>query len=542
MDRFDFFLLDSEWRIMKFVTESFQNNEKENIMDRLALTNRLEIMLNKPKEEFKRSDFIQLLQKGTIERFTFHYTALDGKLKELRLPITSVPYAEQLLAEGERVDGSSLFKGMVDASVSDLYVVPLYKSAFINPFDEKSLDFICRYMNRDGELAPFGLDSILENASRLFRERTGYELYALGELEFYLIRDLESDIYPNVKQMGYHAASPFFKNGDILNEMMKTIASVTGAVKYAHGEVGYIDKIRSDLPEIKGKTAEQMEIEFLPRPITEMADYLVLSKWIIRNIAYKYNAVATFTPKLEEGIAGNGMHFHLAVMKNGENVMLSPDGKLSEESLRLIAGLCLYADSLTAFGNTVSSAYLRLVPNQEAPTKICWSDMNRSAMIRVPLGWRNVSNLAEKINYTNEPLQLKPVPRQTVELRSPDGSALIHLILAGICMAAEEGFSRPDALEIAQKHYVTGNIFQDRKILKKLSPLPGSCVESARILEKKRYLYEREGVFKKELIDYIIRMLLKENDERMNERLMDMPADDRLHETRKIMHKDLHKH
>jgi hypothetical protein len=37
-------------------------------------------------------------------------------------------------------------------------------------------------------------------------------------------------------------------------------------------------------------------------------------------------------------------------------------------------------------------------------------------------------------------------------------------------------------------------------------------------------------------------MLEKENDEHMNERLVDLPADDRLHETRKIMHKDLHKH
>ena len=54
-----------------------------------------------------------ILDKG-IERLGFHYTAMDGKLKELKIPISSGSQVEMVLAEGERVDGSSLFKGMVD--------------------------------------------------------------------------------------------------------------------------------------------------------------------------------------------------------------------------------------------------------------------------------------------------------------------------------------------------------------------------------------------------------------------------------------------
>jgi hypothetical protein len=42
--------------------------------------------------------------------------------------------------------------------------------------------------------------------------------------------------------------------------------------------------------------------------------------------------------------------------------------------------------------------------------------------------------------------------------------------------------------------------------------------------------------------DYLARLLRAENDEGMNQKLADLPADDRLHETRKIMHKDLHRH
>jgi glutamine synthetase len=91
--------------------------------------------------------------------------------------------------------------------------------------------------------------------------------------------------------------------------MVRNIARVTGAVKYAHSENGFIDTIRSNVPEIAGRLAEQAEIEYLPRPVEEMADALVLGRWIIRNTAYAHGAIAT-SRLLEEGVAGNGLHFH----------------------------------------------------------------------------------------------------------------------------------------------------------------------------------------------------------------------------------------
>jgi glutamine synthetase len=507
-----------------------------------ALTNPISLMVDKPREEFTREDLIRVIEERQIERITFHYTALDGKYKELKIPISNRYQAERILADGERVDGSSLFRGMVETTLSDLYVVPLYKSAFLNPFDEGSLDLTCRYLTRDGSLVPFALDTVLHNASDLFRRNTGTNLYALGELEFFLLSDMPSHLYPAAKQRGYHASAPFVKTGAILNEMMRYISQITGAIKYAHSEVGYIESVRSDIDELKGKSAEQLEIEFLPTPIEDAGDALVLARWLIRNVAYKHGCVATFAPKIEEGIAGNGFHVHIEVMKDGRNLMTQDGGALSREARMITGGLCNYADSLTAFGNTVSSAYLRLVPNQEAPTRICWSDMNRSAMIRVPLGWSQLQHLAGRLNPQQRKQFTEREGRQTVELRSPDGSAIVHLLLAGITMAAEWGISNEESLAIADKLYVKGNIFKDPELLKTLAALPKSCVESAHILEKKRALYERDGVFPPEIIDYVKSLLAAENDENMNCYLADLPADDRLHETRKIMHKDLHRH
>ncbi len=514
-----------------------------------ALANPLAVILDKPPQDFTRADLLKVIDQKHIERITFHYTALDGKLKELKLPVANAFQAETILAEGERVDGSQLFKGMVDASLSDLYVVPVYKTAFLNPFDDDSLDFICRYLTKDGDLAPFALDSILARACQVFRQRSGLEIQTLGELEFFLLSDRNPHLFPAQKQHGYHAAAPYIKSGQILNEMVRHITQITGSVKYAHSEVGFVESVRSDLEEIQGRQAEQLEVEYLPRPPEEMADALVLGRWLIRNIAYKYGCVATFTPKIEEGVAGSGLHFHLELLKDGKNIMVDQAGKLSGPARRLIGGLCHYADSLTAFGNTVSSAYLRLVPNQEAPTRICWSDLNRSSMIRVPLGWSNLRHLAKRLNPLDTSGFTGLESRQTVELRSPDGSAIIHLLLAGIVMAVEWAFREDDSLfkknlplELADKLYVQGNIFTDQALLQKLPTLPRSCVESSRILLEKRDLYERDGVFPPSVVDYLARLLRAENDEGMNQKLADLPADDRLHETRKIMHKDLHRH
>ncbi|MCB0314873.1 MAG: glutamine synthetase, partial [Calditrichaeota bacterium] len=359
------------------------------------------------------------------------------------------------------------------------------KTAFLNPFEGDSLDFMCRYLDRKGQLAPYTLDSILHNAMVLFRRQTGLSLYGLGELEFFLLSDQPGALYPNARQHGYHATAPFVKSGSMVSEMALLLNEMTGLVKYAHSEVGGIGSVRSNLEEIKDKHAEQMEIEFLPAPLEEAGDILVLARWLIRNVAYRHGSVATFAPKLEEGVAGNGLHIHLALHRDGENIMADSE-ELSSTAKMLIGGLCHYAASLTAFGNTTSSAYLRLVPNQEAPTHICWSDLNRSALIRVPLAWNGTKDLAQTLNPQQHETYSEAGSQQTVELRSPDGSAIVHLLLAGIAMAAEWGINGEKGLAIAEKLYVAGNIFKNEALLKELPVLPVSCVDSAGILLNNR--------------------------------------------------------
>lgn len=511
-------------------------------MEKFALTNPISIICDKDHRDITRDDLIKVIKEKEIERITFHYTAIDGKLRELIIPVQGRQQVELILTEGERIDGSSIFKGMIDSSSSDLYVVPVYKTAFINPFDTKSLDFICRFINKDGDFAPFAFDNILYNAKNRLEKNTGLELHALGELEFFLIGRHQNNDYPLEKQKGYHATAPYVKSGYLINEMLNYITQISGRVKYAHNEVGYIEHIESENPDIKGKTAGQVEIEFQLSPIDEAADNVVLASWIIRNVAYKHGFIATFFPKLDIGHAGSGLHFHTALYKGDTNVVSDAEGELTEDSRCLIGGMCHYAQSLTAFGNMCSASYMRLVPHQEAPTKVCWSDLNRSALIRVPLAWTKVNNLASKINPQQKELLKPSGSRQTVEIRSPDGSANTHLLLAGISLAAEWGLTnKKDSLALTKNCHVIGNVHASNRY-DELSELPTSCWESAEILLQHRNLYEADNIFPTSVISYVVKYLQNENDRNLNQLLTSLPEEEKIEESRRIMHKNFYKH
>jgi len=106
--------------------------------------------LNKLPQDFTRDDLILYIEDHNIEMINFRYAGEDGRLKTLNFVINSRKHLEDVLTMGERVDGSSLFSH-IEAGSSDLYVMPRYKTAFVNPFSEiPALDILCSYYDKDG--------------------------------------------------------------------------------------------------------------------------------------------------------------------------------------------------------------------------------------------------------------------------------------------------------------------------------------------------------------------------------------------------------
>ncbi|GAB4283936.1 MAG: glutamine synthetase family protein [Candidatus Rifleibacteriota bacterium] len=471
--------------------------------------NKLVRFLNKNPEEFTKKDIIHFIEKNNIKMVNFRYVGGDGKLKTLNFIINSRRHLESILSVGERVDGSSLFP-YIEASSSDLYVVPRYRTAFVNPFSEiPALDLLCSYYDKHGNPLDIAPENILRKAHAALREKTGMQLEALGELEFYVSSELDK-IYTITPQKGYHESHPFAKWEVLRTEAMRVISEMGGKIKYGHSEVGNI--VSGDWEYV------QHEIEFLPVNVEEAADQLVIAKWAIREIAYKLGLEVSFAPKIIVGHAGSGLHIHSRLVKDGKNMMVDESGALNDTARKMIGGLLELAPSLTAFGNTVPTSFLRLVPHQEAPTNICWGDSNRSVLIRVPLGWKGVSNMIYDANPNEKEQFSEPMSKQTIELRSADGSANVYLLLAGIATAALHGLENPDSLKIAEKLYVSFDVGKNQEGLK-LPQLPNSCFDAGEQLLKDRKFYEKYDVFPAKLIDGVAEALKAYDDQHLSENL-----------------------
>jgi glutamine synthetase len=473
--------------------------------------------LNKPPAEFTKADLINFIRNNGIEMVNFRYVGGDGRLKSLNFVINSMQHLDTILSSGERVDGSSLFSH-IEAGSSDLYVVPRYKTAFVNPFTEiPTLDILCSYFNKDGEPLAGSPEYTLHKAVAALKKVSGLDMEAMGELEYYIISE-KDDLFPATDQKGYHESTPFTKWDHFRAEAMLYIAQSGGNIKYGHSEVGNFS--------IEDKVYEQNEIEFTPSPIEDAADQLIIAKWILRSLAYRHGLNITFAPKITIGKAGSGLHVHMRLMKDGKNIM-AQKGKISDTAKKAIAGFMTLAPSLTAFGNTNPTSYFRLVPHQEAPTCVCWGDRNRSVLVRVPLGWYGTGNMINVVNPIEPEFHGDFSHKQTVEFRCPDGSADIYLLMAGLTVAIRHGLELEDALDLADRTYVDVNIFHDEHKARTqcLEQLPVSCWDSAAKLEEHADIYKKYDVFSQNMIEGVITNLRKFNDKELRDKIANNEAE-----------------
>lgn len=448
--------------------------------------------LHKPASDFTRADIIDYIMREGIEMVNFMYPAADGRLKTLNFVINDLEYLETILSTGERVDGSSLFP-FIEASRSDLYVIPRYATAFRDPFAEiPTLSMLCSFFDKDGNPLDSDPRGVLQRACKAFKNVSGMEFECMGELEFYVIA-ADPGSFPATDQKGYHESAPFAKFNDFRTKAMAMIASTGGQIKYGHSEVGNFTQ--------NSMVYEQNEIEFLPNPALEAADQLMLAKWVIRNLAAKEDLNVTFAPKITVGKAGSGFHIHMRLMKDGENVTQTKDRKLSDDAKKVIAGLMTLAPAITAFGNANPTSYFRLVPHQEAPTNICWGDRNRSVLVRVPLGWTAGTDMCADANGPANavPAHITPSAKQTFEIRSADCSADIYRLMASLAVAVRHGFEIENPLDVAARYYVDVDIHKSKTDLG-LPTLPTSCAESADALDEAAAIFAERGVFPPDLL------------------------------------------
>ena len=455
-------------------------------------------LLGKPTDDFTAGDLVRAVEELGLSQVNLRYVGGDGRLKTVAFPINSREHLGEVLTRGERVDGSSVFPG-TDTDASDVYIVPRHRTAFLNPFGERcSLDVLCSFYAPDGTPLPYAREQVVRRAAETLTRQTGMTLEAFGELEYYLV-DAPEAIYPVEEERGYQESAPFSKHERVREQVLGRLAAMGIPLKYAHGEVGNI--LTGD------RQMVQHEIELQPLPLEQAADALVLTKWVVREVAYSHGLEATFAPLVSGEGAGNGLHVHSRLVRDGANAIVGEAG-INDTGRRLIAGYLSAARALSAVGNTVPTSYLRFAEGDESPEDICWGEQDRTGLVRVPLAWGGdvlAGMVAHANPGTSEPIPDPTVHPQTVELRLGDGSADVHLLLAGMAVAARRGLDDPGSLEQAERLNAAGG--------EDFETLPTSCAESADVLEAEREMFEADGVFPAALIDSVLAGLRGDGDD-----------------------------
>jgi glutamine synthetase len=356
-------------------------------------------------------DVLEQAKSDEIRFVSLQFTDILGTIKSVTIPVGRL---EEALERGAWFDGSSI-QGFARIYESDMVLKPDPVTYRVLPWsapERRRARVICDLYRPDG--SPFAGDprTVLRRVLQRARER-GYVFNTGPELEFFLFKkDGEFPTQPVPHDVGgYFDFSPRDEAQQVRSDIILALQEMGMEVEASHHEVA----------------AGQHEIDFHYADALTSADNAMTFKYTVKAIAATYNVYATFMPKPIFGINGSGMHTHQSMFgQEGENLFYDPDDeyKLSKLAYSFIAGQLTHARSLAAIVAPTVNSYKRLVPGYEAPAYVCWAQINRSALIRIP--------------------RYSPGHTSSVraELRCPDPSCNPYLAFAVMLAAGLDGIDK----------------------------------------------------------------------------------------------------
>lgn len=437
-------------------------------------------------------------ENNKIKMIDFKMIDVNGRWRHVTIP--SERLDEGIMKYGIGFDGSNY--GYAPVEKSDMVFIPDITSSHIDPFvDIPTLSMIGNvFIIRPDENIPFDQypRNVAQKAEQYLRECKIADSMIIGpEFEFHVLDHICYECKPNRVAFeldttqaewncgnndgmnlgyhvslkgGYHITAPHDITYGLRSRMCLLLKDWGVEVKYHHHEVG---------------GPGQLEIEVELGQMTEMADKTMIIKYVVKNAAIAENKTATFMPKPIFGEAGNGMHVHMLLMKEGKPIFYDEKGYsgLSQEAHWFIGGLLKHARSLCGLTNPSTNSYKRLVPGYEAPVTIGYATSNRSAVVRIPA-------------YAKSP------ESKRFELRNPDATCNPYFAYSAILMAGIDGIVNkidPQKNGWGPYDYNLYNISAEEQ--KKLTALPSSLGEALDALEADNEYLTRGGVFPKQLLD-----------------------------------------
>lgn len=436
-------------------------------------------------------DVTKAIAENNIEFVDLKFTDLYGQWQHFSVPVALYD-EDDLFKTGLGFDGSSI-RGFKSIESSDMLLVCDPTTAFIDPVCAHPTLSVIANVYEPGTMEAFARDprNVIRRAEAYLKS-TGIAdtMYCGPEAEFFIFDQVmyETGRYsaaygiesseavwtsgewgPGHKvgyKGGYFPVAPFDLFQDIRSEMVNEMIKAGLQVERHHHEVA---------------TAGQTEIDLKFAPMIQMADWMQIYKYIVKNVAAKYGKTATFMPKPLFEDNGSGMHVHQSLWKEGKPVFAGDQyAGLSQEALWYIGGILKHINSLLAICAPTTNSYRRLVPGYEAPVVIAYSARNRSAACRIP-----VSSQSPKA--------------KRVEFRCPDPAANPYLAFSAMLMAGLDGIKN----QIDPGKPSEMDLFEG-ETLKKVRTVEGSLSAVLDALEADHDYLLAGGVFTEELIETYI--------------------------------------
>lgn len=323
--------------------------------------------------KYTKESIINVVKEENVKYIKLQFTDMLGTIKSVEIPSSRV---EDAMNGKVMFDGSSI-EGFVRIKEADMYLHPDLDTFQILPLESSSYGkvarFICDVYLPNGEVF---LGDPRSNLKRIVKqmEEMGFKNFNVGvEPEFYLFKQDEKG-NPTLEfndEGSYFDLAPLDCSENCRHDIVLELEKLGYTVEVSHHEVG----------------PGQNEINFMYSNVIETCDRVQTFKQVVKQIARKYNLHASFMPKPVAFKAGNGMHVNCSLTdKDGNNVFYDENDpmKLSNVCRKWISGILTHAREISAIANPIVNSYKRLVPGYEAPCYICWSDANRSSMIRIP--------------------------------------------------------------------------------------------------------------------------------------------------------------
>jgi len=425
-----------------------------------------------------------LIKKNKIEIIDLKAIDLAGRLHHISLPVHD-KIIEKMFKDGVGFDGSSY--GLRKVENSDMILIPDLNTAVIDIFrDAPTLSFYANIILTDDNRSRFDQDGryIAKKAEDLLLKETGCDKSWWGpEFEFYIFTDVEYDTRTSASfykiehaeefyKKAYHAANPFDIYDDFRDEACKILSKYGLKIKYHHHEVG---------------ERGQQEIETYFSDLLTTADNIITAKYVLFNFARQKNLYITFMPKPMYQQAGNGLHLHLYLTKNGKNAFYKKGeyGNFNEFGRYFIGGMLKHAAALSAFSNPSTNSYKRLVPGFEAPVALTYGMGNRASAIRIP-------------KYVKNPDETR------FEYRPPDATMNPYFCMSAMILAGIDGVkNKIDPIKEGFGPY-DKNFLEDD--IHKIKLLPRNLDEALDALENDNDFLKRGNVFTDELLQQWINL------------------------------------